>query len=280
MTGRTLNKNSEFYGLILTGGKSVRMKTDKAALEIGGQSQARRGFDLLKRHCSKAFVSTTHEASQFPYQKDLPQIHDHPVYKGIGPLAGILSAMEEYPDVPWIILACDLPAVNDKTLEQLIKNRDKFQNATAYTSATDGLPEPLCAIYEPRYIDKLMESVRAGIHCPRKIMINSHVKLIDQADTNWLQNINTPEDYQNFQKRRLIYVQYYAALREQRGLSRETVETQAVTAQELYQELKRKHGFTLSLDLLRVSVNNEFCPWGTPLKAGDTLIFIPPVAGG
>jgi molybdopterin converting factor small subunit len=77
-----------------------------------------------------------------------------------------------------------------------------------------------------------------------------------------------------------IHLQYYALLREERGLNEETIETAAPTARDLYEDLKKKYHFRLSPDLLRVAVNNEFCPWGKELRSGDTVVFIPPVAGG
>jgi molybdopterin converting factor subunit 1 len=77
-----------------------------------------------------------------------------------------------------------------------------------------------------------------------------------------------------------VHIQYFAALREQRGLSQETVNTTAETAERLYQELQAKHHFRLSTNLLKVAINNEFKDWNTPLDSNDTVVFIPPVAGG
>jgi sulfur-carrier protein len=77
-----------------------------------------------------------------------------------------------------------------------------------------------------------------------------------------------------------ISVHYYALLREERGLILETVETMATTALELYQELAQKYKFRLTEDEIKVVINEEFCPWSTVLKSGDSLAFIPPVAGG
>jgi molybdopterin synthase sulfur carrier subunit len=77
-----------------------------------------------------------------------------------------------------------------------------------------------------------------------------------------------------------VRVQYFAILREQRGEARETVSTRADTAGELYEELRARHGFTLPAERLRAAVNDEFAPWTAALRDGDTLVFLPPVAGG
>ena len=77
-----------------------------------------------------------------------------------------------------------------------------------------------------------------------------------------------------------VNVQYYAVLREERGDSEERLETAAPTAAALYAELRAKHGFSLDANQLRVVINEAFQPWETPIATGDTVVFIPPVAGG
>ena len=75
-------------------------------------------------------------------------------------------------------------------------------------------------------------------------------------------------------------VQYYAIFREQRGQSEEQLETNAETAQALYEELSLRHSFSMPLESLKVVVNEEFSDWDCALNDGDTVVFIPPVAGG
>jgi len=77
-----------------------------------------------------------------------------------------------------------------------------------------------------------------------------------------------------------INIQYYALLREERGAPSETWETAAVTPQELYEELRRKYGFTLDAHRLSVAVNDEFAKWDRQIADNDKIVFVPPVAGG
>ncbi|HTJ79524.1 MAG TPA: MoaD/ThiS family protein [Rariglobus sp.] len=77
-----------------------------------------------------------------------------------------------------------------------------------------------------------------------------------------------------------IRVQYFALLREQRGLPQETLATDATDARALYAELCARHAFTLPVERLRAAINGDFAPWSAPLKDGDEVVFIPPVAGG
>jgi molybdopterin converting factor subunit 1 len=77
-----------------------------------------------------------------------------------------------------------------------------------------------------------------------------------------------------------LHVQYFAILREQRGLTEETLTTAAGNPGALYEELRRRHHFTLPADRIRAAVNDTFVDSAAPLRDGDRVVFVPPVAGG
>lgn len=77
-----------------------------------------------------------------------------------------------------------------------------------------------------------------------------------------------------------VHIQYFAILREQRGLTEEKLTTPAATPAALYEELRARHGFTLPGDRVRAAVNDAFVPGDAKLREGDRVVFIPPVAGG
>lgn len=77
-----------------------------------------------------------------------------------------------------------------------------------------------------------------------------------------------------------VTVQYFAALRDQRGISEEVLETSAGTCRDLYRELAERHQFRLKEQHVRAAINLEYVDLDTPLKEGDTVVWIPPVAGG
>ena len=89
-----------------------------------------------------------------------------------------------------------------------------------------------------------------------------------------------PEHHFPMTNQKTINVRYFALLREQRGVSDETVKTNAQTADELYAELQALFHFSLKPEILRVAVNDAFQSWDTILKDKDTVVFIPPVCGG
>ena len=76
-----------------------------------------------------------------------------------------------------------------------------------------------------------------------------------------------------------IKVEYFAVLRERAGFPDETIETEAETASDLYAQLKHRHNFP-ELASLKVAINDEFGDWNAVLRNGDSVVFIPPVAGG
>ena len=187
---------NQLYGLVLTGGKSERMKRDKASLELDGKKLSTRAFDLLKAHCDKVFLSVRDDQKNLEGRKGFPQILDQAPFLNIGPIGGILSAFTQFPDVAWLVLACDLPLVTDKTIEYLISYRNKEKIAVAYKSSHDQLPELLCAIYEPASFPLLKKHFESGQQCPRKFVINQKdVELLTLPDAHALDNINYPEEY-------------------------------------------------------------------------------------
>ena len=75
-------------------------------------------------------------------------------------------------------------------------------------------------------------------------------------------------------------VLYFASLREQRGVSAETIESDAASPRFLYNELAALHQFRLAPERIKVIVNEQFVDWDSPLCSGDSVVFVPPVAGG
>lgn len=274
------------FGLVLAGGASTRMRTDKAALQYHGQPQLRWAYELASKVCAASFVSVRPDQRDDATRASFPQIVDR--QPGIGPIAGISAALLEHPKAAWLVLACDLPFLTEGTLQHLIAHRDPQKLATAYRSAHDGLPEPLCAIWEPAAREPLLASIAGGKQCPRKFLINADTALLDLPERQALDNVNTAEEFglaaaalgPRTKTAKTIRIQYYAILREQAGRSDETLDTSAGTPAELYAELRQRHPFQLGPAQLKVALNSEFSDWQTPLKHGDIVVFIPPVAGG
>ncbi|VAX36239.1 Molybdenum cofactor guanylyltransferase [hydrothermal vent metagenome] len=187
-------KKIPLHGLVLAGGKSTRMKMDKSLLNYHGKTQVEFCYDLLQNFCKKVFVSNRQEQTQLQGHNRLPQIND--TFLNMGPMGGILSALKEFPKTPWLVLACDLPFVTKEVLEILLGKRNLFKYATAYQSDHNAFPEPLCAVYEAKMYNQFLKFLAQGYQCPRKVLINSNIKMIQQIQKKSLDNINHPEEYQ------------------------------------------------------------------------------------
>lgn len=182
------------YGLVLVGGKSQRMQQEKALLSYYGQSQVRHCWELLQQCCEHVYVSCRREQAQKEDFQDLLMIYDELIE--VGPLAGMLAAMAQYPKVAWLVLACDLPFMDQGSLIYLIQHRQSDKMATVYLNAHNQLPEPLCAIYEPTARKVLQQELDKGCRCPRKILIASDIATVDPVNNDVLANVNHRDEFQ------------------------------------------------------------------------------------
>ena len=192
-------------GLVLVGGRSSRMGEDKSDLIYhSGQTQAEYAVSQLRDFCDEVYLSVRSDQKSHFSKLNCQQISDK--FIEMGPMGGILSAQQEDPNSAWLVLACDLPYLNDETLKKLVAERSPFKNATCFSSSSDGMPEPLCAIYEPKSYVRLMQFLAQGFRCPRKVLLNSEVKLIDLDVNSALDNVNHPNE-------KKIAKQYFKELR-------------------------------------------------------------------
>ena len=168
------------------------MGSDKALMVRDGKSQLRRAVDLLAQYLPDVFVSVREDQSSDDERSRYPQIIDR--YDNMGPIAGILSAMDEDPQSSWLVLACDLPNIDGETIARLIEFYSTDHPFMAYKSSHDGLPEPLCAIFAANSRSIIDSFVADGVICPRKMLIRSDTLLLEQPNPSALDNMNAPED--------------------------------------------------------------------------------------
>jgi len=183
----------KLYGLVLSGGKSTRMGTDKGLIKYHGVPQREYLYDLLNQVCGEAFISLRKEQ-----EADLPSrmqtIIDLNEFRG--PYNGLLSAHKKHPEAAWLVLACDLPLMDLNAIKELISQRDTTKQATAFALKENPLPEPLCAIWEPHAFADSLAYLESGVGtCPRKFLINHDTKLVFPKDENVLLNANSEEEY-------------------------------------------------------------------------------------
>ena len=188
-----MTSNAKLYGLVLSGGKSTRMGTDKGLIPYHGKPQREYLYDLLSQVCEKTFISLREE-QQDELPKEIETIVDLNEYRG--PYNGLLSAYKKYPEVAWLVLACDLPLMNLQGLKELIAARNPKREATAFALKENPLPEPLCAIWEPHAMQNSLKYLNSGNGtCPRKYLINHDAELVFPKNESVLLNANSEQEY-------------------------------------------------------------------------------------
>ncbi|GEJ46235.1 NTP transferase domain-containing protein [Chryseobacterium sp. ON_d1] len=184
-------------GLVLAGGKSQRMGNPKDKINWHGKEQRYYAADLLAPFCNEVFISCRQDQLE-NFDPNYNVLTD--TFLNMGPFGGILSALRSQRDKAWLVVACDLPLLDEKSLEFLIENRNIEKTATTYESPFDGLPEPLITIWEPKSYPLLLNFLGSGITCPRKVLINSDTLILKPGNPDSLMNVNTPEDREKAQE--------------------------------------------------------------------------------
>ena len=185
------------YGLVLAGGFSKRMNRDKANLvyPFNDQPQWEVTSECIRPFCREVFLSVRDGQHLDGLGEGSPEtIGDRGSSQG--PFSGFLSAMERVPDQALLVVACDLPLLTGSILREMIGHRGSAE-AIAFKSSSDGLPEPLCALYEPAMLEVCRTAAHNGTRCPRKLLIQNapSVELLDLPRPDVLDNANTPEDF-------------------------------------------------------------------------------------
>ena len=184
-------KTPPVKGLVLIGGKSKRMGTDKSELNYYGKPQKEYVKELLEDNLLDTYFSVQN------ISENEKEIHD--TFLNLGPFGGICSAFQKDPNSALLVVATDLPFVDKNLIIRLLENRNPSKVATAIKGRGKEFVEPLITIYEPKAYPVLLQYLAQGYSCPRKMLINSDVEIIE-VDDNLIRNVNTPEEFENVKR--------------------------------------------------------------------------------
>ncbi|MCF0260726.1 MAG: molybdenum cofactor guanylyltransferase [Erysipelotrichaceae bacterium] len=185
--------------LILSGGKSSRMKTDKASLPFRGSSFLKHAVEQLS-FCGDLMLSTACE-SDYP-EIDIPHVADQ--YPGCGPMAGICSGLAAAKNEWLFAVACDMPFFEADLAEKLFEAASKLDDSRVFDAivplSPNGRMEPLCALYHKRLLPVFEQSLKDGCFGLQKVLRQQRIVCIpfDQLhlDPSVFRNINTKADYE------------------------------------------------------------------------------------
>ena len=150
--------------VVLCGGQSTRMGTDKGLIKSGSITWVEKSLELLLSIGKVPLVSVNPQ--QLPlYSTIISQtqlIADNPTIEVKGPLLGVLTVHEQYPDRDLLLLACDLLLMNLDVIKILTNNYIRNPGYEAYIFRNDNEPEPLCSIYTATGLRIVNNNYRKG----------------------------------------------------------------------------------------------------------------------
>jgi molybdopterin-guanine dinucleotide biosynthesis protein A len=169
------------------------MGRDKALLPFRGGALA----EFVARAVAEAVSTAVLVGDPALYGKfSYPVIADR--YPGEGPLGGILTALGNT-SADWnLIVACDMPGISADFLTRILEAAEEAGADALLPVGPAARPEPLCAVYHRRALDRLEAAFRAG---QRKIMAavaGIHAQRLPVGNMAVFQNVNTPEDWADY----------------------------------------------------------------------------------
>lgn len=145
----------EVTGIILAGGKSSRMGTEKGLQELCGKPLIQYAIEALSGLCDTILISTSSDVYQsFGFKTVADE------FPGIGPMGGIYSALKQSKTEKNLVLSCDMPFVTRELLSFILENSDGFEVAVPFEGNLHY--EPLCGFYNRAVLTKIKTYIRNG----------------------------------------------------------------------------------------------------------------------
>ncbi|MGE5519236.1 MAG: molybdenum cofactor guanylyltransferase [Candidatus Dadabacteria bacterium] len=187
-------------GVVLCGGISSRMGSDKGLLEIDEKKWVENSAFLLSSLDIPVFISVNQKQvdsySRFFTKQSL--LIDNAILHLKGPLLGIMSVHLKIPGEDLFVLACDMIRMKEAVLDRMFREYTAG-DADAYVYAIQNNREPLCAIYTSSALEKINELVYT-----HQLKNFSMMNVLDKLRTEYLavephltscfKNVNSPEE--------------------------------------------------------------------------------------
>lgn len=188
-----VSTENELVGVVLAGGKSIRMTTDKAFLKYHYKAQIYYLAEQLKMVCSEALLSINHE-QESKIDNLFEYLVDSEKYKDSGPINGLLTVHEKYPNKPLLVLACDYPLLSLTDILNLKYTFLKHQQTTTFFNPESGFREPLLGVYHQNDLAKLLAFYKNGDTSLQQFLNTIDVIKLKPTKLQNITSIDNPSD--------------------------------------------------------------------------------------
>ncbi len=192
-----MQKTPPIIAVILCGGESLRMGKNKALLKYHITPQYQYLSSLCQNLNLEVLLSckATH-ASNFKGTNKF--VFDAMEFENAGPMTGLLSAMQAYPNAAILLLACDYPYLNESAIEKLVTAFGSNQKSVCYFNKQSQMNEPVLATYHPSNKKIIEEAYRAGTHSLQQILKGIKPFRVEPNEAKMLKSFDTPADFESF----------------------------------------------------------------------------------
>lgn len=181
-------------GILLCGGKSLRMGTDKALLELKSMPMVTYPLKIMQQFCSEILISVNDRRLDF---LGYPTIRDQ--IQDIGPMGGLQACLKYSTNNLNLVLACDMPLINGLLMKKMIWVAEQYD---AVVPMLNHRPEPLYALYKKNILEAVEQSIGQKVYSLQKLLSKLNVCYIETEDeqVNELVNVNTPSEIENYER--------------------------------------------------------------------------------
>lgn len=187
-------------GVVLCGGQSKRMGTDKAQLPFSDKTWAEMAYTKLQQLQMPVYLSVNAQQVAFFNQLFSPNtlvVDDVNLSIG-GPLLGLLSVHQLHPNETILLLACDMPNITTEALLYL-QQASNNSHSEAIVFNNNGQLEPLCAIYSAKGLQKIMQQYLTNSlsrHSMHFVLNQLQTATLEVPDTwqHYFVNVNSKSD--------------------------------------------------------------------------------------
>lgn len=177
--------------IVMAGGESKRMKTDKRLLPINGRPMIENVWSQLRYQFDQILVSVSETGENV--LSGVEEVPDQ--IPGHGPLMGIASCLEASAHDLNLVVACDILEIDLTFARQMLAQAEGYD--IVVPRVEESRLEPLFAVYRKSALGAMHEILSSGERRVRAVFDRCKVKYFDMSDAKW-RNINTMEEYQAY----------------------------------------------------------------------------------